>query len=215
MNAITAIENCRMDDMFYPTPGAPNQLIWLVVLQRQDRQTRGNAKLNNRHATSMTCCSLKMDQAAEEFCWPGLHREIRAKSECCPSCRTAGTNLRTQIPRMELNKLELSSEPNQELQMDFAGPIKSRTRGDVYILVAVDRFSKWPTAHICENTDTWTVLKFLTEYCSDNRTPRKIRSDNGSCFKNKEFKEFCDGEHIERTDARLTYTPVPVWCREI
>ena len=45
--------------------------------------------------------------------------------------------------------------------MDFAGQIKSKTRSDVYILVAVDRFSKWPTAQVCKNTDTWTVVNIL------------------------------------------------------
>ena len=82
--------------------------------------------------------------------------------------------------------------------MDFAGPIKSKTRGDVYILVAIDRFSKWPTAHICKNTDTRTVLKFLAKYFTDNGTPRTIRTDNGSCFKSNEFKQFCDGQNIKR-----------------
>ena len=90
------------------------------------------------------------------------------------------------------------SEPNQEIQLDFAGPIKSKTRGDVYILVAIDHFSKWPTAKICKNTDTRTVLKFVTEYCSDNGTPRSVRTDNGSCFKSNEFKEFCNQENIKR-----------------
>ena len=89
------------------------------------------------------------------------------------------------------------SEQNQKIQLDFAGPIKSKTRGDVNILVAVDRFSKWPTAQICKNTDSRTVLKFLTKYCSDNGTPRSIRTDNGSCFKSNEYKESCNEENIK------------------
>ena len=68
----------------------------------------------------------------------------------------------------------------------------------MYILVAVDWFSKWPTAQICENTDSRTVLKFSTKFCSDNGTPRSIRTDNGSCFKSNEFKEFCNRENIKR-----------------
>ena len=82
--------------------------------------------------------------------------------------------------------------------MDFAGPIKSKIRGDVYILVAVDRFSKWPTAQICKNTDTRTVIKFSTQFCSDNGTPRTIRTNNGGCFKSNCFKDFCAGENIKR-----------------
>ena len=66
------------------------------------------------------------------------------------------------------------------------------------ILVAIDRFSKWPTAHICRSTDTRTVLKFLTRYFTDNGTPRFIRTENGSCFKSNEFKQFCDSQNIKR-----------------
>ena len=145
----------------------------------------------------------KMDQSADAFWWPGLHREIREKAENCPNCRASGKNLKTQLPSTEGNKLKILSEPNQEIQLDFVGPIKSKTRGNVYILVAVDRFSNWPTAQICKNTDTRTVLKFLTKYCTDNGTPRSIRNDNSSCFESNEFNEFGKGENIER----ITCTP--------
>ena len=100
--------------------------------------------------------------------------------------------------RQRKKSFEILTEPNQEIQLDFACPIKSKTRGDVYLLVAIDRFSKWPTAQICENTDTRTVLKFLTKYFTDNGTPRIIRTDNRSCFKSNEFKQFCDGHNIKR-----------------
>ena len=46
------------------------------------------------------------------------------------------------------------TEPGQEIQLDFAGPIKSKSRGDIYILVAIDRFSKWPTAQISKKKRT-------------------------------------------------------------
>ena len=76
--------------------------------------------------------------------------QIQEKAESCPSCRAAGKNIISQIPSTEKNHLEILTEPNQEIQLDFTGPIKSKTRGDVYILVNIDRFSKWPTAQICK-----------------------------------------------------------------
>ena len=82
--------------------------------------------------------------------------------------------------------------------MDFTGLIKSTKRVDVYILVAIDRFSKWPTAQVCKNTDTRTVLKVLTKYFTDNGTPRCIKTDSGSCFKSNEFKKFGSNENIKR-----------------
>ena len=42
------------------------------------------------------------------------------------------------------------------------------------------------------------VTKLSTKFCSDNGTPRTIRTDNGSCFKSNDFKEFCAGETIKR-----------------
>ena len=139
-----------------------------------------------------------MDQLAAAFWWPGICQETREKAENCPSCRASGKNLVTHLPSTEKNNLEILSEPNQEIQLDFAGPIKSKTRGNVYILGAVDQFSKWPTAHICKNTDSRTVLKFLTKFISDNGTPRSVRTDNGSYFKSNYFKEICNRENIKR-----------------
>ena len=121
-------------------------------------RTTVKAMLHQGH-TSAT----KMDQLAAAFCWLGIYQEIREKAENCPNCRASGKNLTTQLPSSEKNKLEILSEPNQEIQMDFAGPIKSKTRGNVYILVAVDQFGNWPTAQICKNTDSRTILKIFNE----------------------------------------------------
>ena len=129
---------------------------------------------------------------------PGMQREIREKVENCPSCRAAGKNLKTQIPHTEINRLKILNEPNQEIQLNFAGPIKSKTGGEVCIFVTLDRFSKWPTAQICKNTESRTVRKFLTKYFSDKGTPLTIRTDNGSCFKSQEFHNYFNGENIKR-----------------
>ena len=144
-----------------------------------------------------------------------MNCEIHEKAESCPSCRAAGKNLITQIPSTEKNNLDILTKPNQEIQLDFAGPIKSETRGDVYILVAIDRFSKWPTAHICKSADTRTVKKFLTKYFTDNGIPRVIRTDNGSCFKSIEFKQFCKDKILNVYGALQTYIPAPVWSNEL
>ena len=133
-------------------------------------RTSNIAMLHHGHAAAD-----KMDEAAEAFWWPRMYREIQEKTENYPSCRAAGKNPKTQKPSTEINRLELSTELNQNFKIDLAGPIKSKTRGDIYILVAFDRFSKWSTAETCKNMDTRTVIEFsFTKLCSDNGTPRTI-----------------------------------------
>ena len=201
LDAIIALETGNRDGIFYPyRPHREHLETRFGLLFYNDRIVIPEAMrstiitmLHNGHVSTN-----KMDKSAEAFWWPGIHREIRDKAENCPSCRTAGKNLKTQIPQSEINRLEIITEPGQEIHVDFAGPIRSKSRGNVYILVAIDRFSKWPTAQICKNTDSQTVIKFLMKYCADNGTPQTIRTDNGSCFKSKEFKEYCNGENITR-----------------
>ena len=201
LNAIAAIENQQPDSIFYPyRPHRSHLSTRFGLLFYNDRivipenmQTTVIAMLHHGHMSAG-----KMEKLAEAFWWPGMNREIHEKAESCPSCRAAGKNLVTQNPFTEKNNLDILTEPNQEIQLDFAGPIKSKTRGDVYILVAIDRFSKWPTAHICKSADTRTVKKFLTNYFTDNGIPRVIRTDNGSCFKSIEFKQFCKDQNIKR-----------------
>ena len=184
LNAKTAIEEQQLENIFYPH--CPHRLHLYTrfgllfynekTVIRENMRTTIIAMLHQGHTSS----AAKMDRLAEVFWWPGVHREIQEKAETCPICRATGKNIVTQIPSTEKINLENLTEPNQEVQLDFAGPIKSKTRGDVYILVAIDRFSKWPTAQVCKNTDTRTVLKFLTKYIADNRKPRCIRTNNGS-----------------------------------
>ena len=145
----------------------------------------------------------KIDKSAEAFGWPGLHREIREKAEICPSCRAAGKNLITQLPQSEINRLKTLTEPSQEIQLDFVDPINAKSRGNIKILVAIDRFNKWPTAQICENTASRTVIEFLIKFCTDNRTSRTIRTNNGSCFESQEIKDYCNCENIKRLRCTL------------
>ena len=83
----------------------------------------------------------------------------------------------------------------------FLGPDK--TERDKYVLVAVERFSRWPSAMICRNNRSDKVLKFLKHYISHHRVPRKIFLYQGSCFTSKVVKCFCISEGIE-----IVYSPV-------
>ena len=53
--------------------------------------------------------------------------------------------------------------PNEEVQLDFAGPLSDELNKDEYILVAIDRWSKYPTAKVVSNTTTDVAIKLCKD----------------------------------------------------
>ncbi|GJV69625.1 reverse transcriptase domain-containing protein [Tanacetum coccineum] len=68
----------------------------------------------------------------------------------------------------------------------FMGPFPS-SRGNKYILVAVDYLSKWVEAKALPTNDARVVVKFLKSLFARFGTPRAIISDRGTHFCNDKF----------------------------
>ena len=140
----------------------------------------------------------KMIAEAKIFWWPDINRDIENKVKDCIACLASGENLKYQLPKNHYGKLKKLTEPGQEIQIDFTGKLQNkRINGDVQILVAVDRFSKWPTVKICKTAETKEVLNFLTNNFNLYGIPEKIKSDKGGAFISKEYREFCKNRNIE------------------
>ncbi|GJR37422.1 reverse transcriptase domain-containing protein [Tanacetum coccineum] len=73
-----------------------------------------------------------------------------------------------------------------KMSMNFMGPFPS-SRGNKYILVAVDYLSKWVEAKALPTNDARVVVKFLKSLFARFRTPRAIISDRGNHFCNDKF----------------------------
>nr|GEU76707.1 DNA-directed DNA polymerase [Tanacetum cinerariifolium] len=70
--------------------------------------------------------------------------------------------------------------------IDFMGPFPS-SKGNKYILVAVDYLSKWDEAKALPTNDARVVVKFLKSLFSRFGTPRAIISDRGTYLCNDQF----------------------------
>ena len=55
-------------------------------------------------------------------------------------------------------------EPNDEIQIDFGGPILNEKGIEQYFITSVDRYSKYPTAEIVNNASGTNVIIFLNNY---------------------------------------------------
>ena len=118
----------------------------------------------------------KMTTEAKIFWWPNKKQDIETKVKDCTACLASGKNLNFQLPKKHYGKLEKLSEPGQELQIDFTRKLHNKKlNGETQILIAVDRFSKWPTAKTCKTSETKEVINFLSSNFNLYRIPEKIR----------------------------------------
>ncbi|GJS24564.1 reverse transcriptase domain-containing protein [Tanacetum coccineum] len=74
----------------------------------------------------------------------------------------------------------------QSMPTNFMGPFPS-SRGNKYILVAVDYLSKWVEAKALPTNDARVVCKFLKSLFARFGAPRAIISDRGTHFCNDQF----------------------------
>ena len=123
--------------------------------------------------------------------WPYMHREILDKSAQCKPCTDIGKNLKPNVPASKWKPLLNCSEPNEEKQIDFGGPIMNEKDQDIHFLACTDRFSKYKTVEIFEKANGPNVIKFLDEYIHIHGVPRNIRLDQARCLMGYKEKNFC------------------------
>ncbi|GKA18105.1 reverse transcriptase domain-containing protein [Tanacetum coccineum] len=84
------------------------------------------------------------------------------------------------------SRLAIMDPPEDIMGIDFIGPFSS-SRGNKYILVAVDYLYKWVKAKSLPTNDARVVVKILKSLFARFGTPRAIISDCGTHFYNDQF----------------------------
>ena len=118
----------------------------------------------------------KMSNSLSAFLWPRVVKAIQQKFENCNPCRMSDENIKPNLPKTEINHLPPLSNPNVEIRLAFIGPISDEHRG-FYILLSLDRYSKWTAGSFCEIPDSSTAVKFLNQFISLNGISKLIRTD--------------------------------------
>ncbi|GJY92990.1 putative reverse transcriptase domain-containing protein [Tanacetum coccineum] len=101
----------------------------------------------------------------------------------CDTCQRQGKiSQRDEMPQNAIQVCEIFDIWG----IDFMGPFPS-SKGNKYILVAVDYLSKWVEAKALPTNDARVVVKFLKSLFARFGTPRAIISDRGTHFCNDQF----------------------------
>ncbi|GJY59303.1 reverse transcriptase domain-containing protein [Tanacetum coccineum] len=117
------------------------------------------------------------------FFWPTIYRDAHDLVTWCDACQRQGKiSQRDKMPQNAIQVCEIFDVWG----IDFMGPFPS-SRGNKYILVAVDYLSKWVEVKALPTNDARVVVKFLKSLFARFGTPRAKISDRGSHFCNDQF----------------------------
>ncbi|KAM9980171.1 hypothetical protein ACTFIZ_010232 [Dictyostelium cf. discoideum] len=116
----------------------------------------------------------------ERFYWIGMIKDIKEFIDKCTTClqikRKYGPKEGLLIP------MEIEPEPFNTIGIDFIGPIP-KDNNQVYLLVVMDYFTKWPEVFFTLDMEGETVAQLLLyEIYTRYGVPKKLISDRGKNF---------------------------------
>ncbi|GKD08277.1 reverse transcriptase domain-containing protein, partial [Tanacetum coccineum] len=117
------------------------------------------------------------------FYWPTIYRDDHDMVKSCDSCQRQGKiSQKDEMPQNAIQVYEIFDVWG----IDSMGPFPS-SRGNKYILIAVDYLSKWVEAKALPTNDAQVVVKILKSLFARFGTPHVIISDRGTHFCNDQF----------------------------
>nr|GEY94735.1 DNA-directed DNA polymerase [Tanacetum cinerariifolium] len=143
------------------------------------RTTYHNGPTGGHHGANYTAKKV----FDSDFYWPTIYRDAQDLVTRCDTCQRQGKiSQRDEMPQNAIQVCEILDIWG----IDFMVPFLS-SRGNKYILVAVDYLSKWVEAKALPTNDARVVCKFLKSLFARFGTPRAIISDRSTHFCNDQF----------------------------
>ena len=142
-------------------------------------------------------------QLSLKYYWPQMLDTIRDFIKACDRCQRVKAAPRIHRTSRILNREALWST----VAFDFFGPLRKTARGNVYILVGIDHFSRWPEAIATRVANAETVASFMhNKIISQHGSPSELLSDHGTHFTSHVISLLCRKYGIRRLMS-TPYTP--------
>jgi hypothetical protein len=177
------------------------------VLQRCVTPQEGQAILKDIHEgvcgnhASSRAIAAKAFRAG--FYWLTAIEDAKDIVQRCEACQRFAS--RPHTPAEELHPIPLSW-PFAQWGLDMVGKLhKPWPRGHVYMLVAVDKFTKWVEAAPVTMQDSTIAINFIKSIIFHFGVPHSITTDNGTNFTSREFKNYCESMGIKLKLASVAH----------
>ena len=140
----------------------------------------------------------------ERYFWTGMYTEIEKWCASCVDCATKKTP--RNLAKAPLQPIPVEG-PFDRVAVDVLGPFPTSERGNKYVVIFTDYFTKWPEAFAIECADAATTARlFVEEILCRHSAPRKLLSDRGKNFLAKVVKGICQMVNTSKVNT-TSYHP--------
>lgn len=123
----------------------------------------------------------------ESYYWPKMHQDVQKEVQQCAICQQVQAWSKAQ-PREAMKHIQ-AGEPFEILCMDYLGGLPETPRGNKYILLFVDAYTRWAEAAATRDESAETVASCLMNLIvCRHGVPQRIHSDQGANFMSELMK---------------------------
>ena len=137
------------------------------------------------------------------FNWPTARADAQDLVQHCVGCQLLANQ--SHMPPTALQTIP-TTWPFVVWGLDMVGPLKGESHKKKYLLVMVDKFTKWIEAKPVKTVESGPVIDFISRVVHRYGVPHSIITDNGSNFTADEVKSWC-GKMGIKLDYASVYHP--------
>lgn len=122
------------------------------------------------------------------YYWPRMKKDIANYVRSCHKCQ------QRKIPRHKkfgtMQFIEVPKQAFERVQIDVMGPFTTSSKGNKYVVTAIDYLTKWIEARAIKESTTENIAKFTVEQIiCRHGCPKIIHTDRGTTFTSSLFQE--------------------------
>ena len=129
------------------------------------------------------------------YYWPNLVADVKRHCKQCLEWQKLKPP--HVLPIAPMQPIQCS-RPFELVSMDICGPYPISDRGNRYILVIIDHFTKWVEAYAIPNQEAVTVAFCFESFINTFGYPDIILTDQDRNFESAHIKEMCGRLKIDK-----------------